>query len=162
MASVGACGGHSMNTVALAFSSPFWEYVSVQRLGTRQLGIFAESNFAQKPEMQWRHTALARGLTFELFRPYCFPDMPGFTVTITHYWESIYKPQEKEAPITRASMRNQTLHGTVAGLTMYHQVLECFWQTGMKTANSEIQDVFRCVISMQIYSFFSARWRIST
>ena len=51
------------NTDAPAFSGPFSEYGSVQRLGTRQLGIYVDSNFVQNLEMQWKHTALARGLT---------------------------------------------------------------------------------------------------
>ena len=38
---------------------------------------------------------------------------------------------------------------------MYHQMLECYWQTRMKTANSEIQEAFRCVVSMQRYRFSS-------
>ena len=54
-----------------------------------------------------------------------------------------------------AHSTRQTLYGTVAGMTMYDQMLECCWQTRMKTANSEIQEAFRCLVSMQRYSFSS-------
>ena len=54
-----------------------------------------------------------------------------------------------------AHSTRQTLYGTVAGMTMYHQMLECCWQTRMKTANSEIQEAFRFLVSMQRYSFSS-------
>ena len=36
---------------------------------------------------------------------------------------------------------------------MYYQMLECCWQTRMKTVNSEIQETFRCLVSRQRYSF---------
>mmetsp|Transcript_61921 Transcript_61921/g.164550 ORF Transcript_61921/g.164550 Transcript_61921/m.164550 type:complete len:2073 (-) Transcript_61921:147-6365(-) len=203
------------NTDAPVLPGLFSESGSVQRLCTRQLGLCTDSNFPQNPEMQWRLAALARALTFDLPRPFRFPYMPGLTVMIPHYGESIYMPwegdgglcskshtvklmdwikhrygeeyknfishqtangefsqlpmwsmygdpskaMEKEALITWASMRNQTLYRTVAGMTMYHQVLECYRQIRMKTANSvqlpEIQEVFRCMITMQMYRFFS-------
>ena len=38
---------------------------------------------------------------------------------------------------------------------MYHQMLECCWQTRVKTANSEIQEAFRFLVSIQRYSFSS-------
>ena len=114
------------NTDALALSGPLWESGSVQRLCTRSLEICAHSHFPQNPEMQWRHTSLACGLTFELFRPFCFPFMSGFPVTTTHHVDSVCKAMEKEAPITWAPLRKKKLYGTVAGMTMCHQVLECY------------------------------------
>ena len=38
---------------------------------------------------------------------------------------------------------------------MYHHVSECYWQTRMKIASSEIREVLGCVVSMQIHRFFS-------
>ena len=74
---------------------------SVQLLGTRQPGIYAGSNFPQNLEMQWRHTARARGLTFELFRPCCCPYVSGFTVTTTHTMgRASARPWKREAPVT--------------------------------------------------------------
>ena len=54
-------------TDALAFSGPFSEYGSGQRLGTRSRRIYADSSLLQNPEMQWRHTARARR-SMELLR----------------------------------------------------------------------------------------------
>ena len=54
-----------------------------------------------------------------------------------------------------AHSTRQTLYGTVAGMTMYHLMLECCLQTRMETANSEIQEAFRFLVSMQRYSFSS-------
>jgi len=43
----------------------------------------------QSPDLQWRLQALARGLGLEMPRPFLAPHMPGLTVLIPHYMETI-------------------------------------------------------------------------
>ena len=93
----------TVNTDAPVLPGIFSESGSVQRLCTRQLGLCTDSNFPQNPEMQWRLAALGRALTFDLPRPFRFPYMPGFTVMIPHYGESIYMPWEGDGGLCSKS-----------------------------------------------------------
>jgi len=48
-----------------------------------------DQHWPQNPDVQWRILALARGLGLPMPRPFRMPYMPGITVLIPHYGESI-------------------------------------------------------------------------
>mmetsp|Transcript_74945 Transcript_74945/g.189461 ORF Transcript_74945/g.189461 Transcript_74945/m.189461 type:complete len:1880 (+) Transcript_74945:44-5683(+) len=62
---------------------------SWERRLTRQLGLFNDPTWPQNPDVQWRIMALARGLTMKMPRPFRAPYIPGVTVLIPHYMETI-------------------------------------------------------------------------
>jgi len=74
-----------------------------------------------------------------------------------------YSPEQWEKLCAWASMRSQTLWRTVAGMTLYHQVLDCHWeiQRERKTPLSDEgvwdpSELFSCIVSMQLYASFNA------
>jgi len=192
-----------------------------ERCLRRDLGILADPSWPLNPEVQWRLNALSRALTLDMPRPFRAPYIPGFTVLIPHYFESIlmtkgelyrenpaeeeivplmswlakrfdeefrsftsrmqanstckhiqwpqagsewgaYGDEEWEKIAAWASMRNQTLWRTVAGMTLYHLALDCHNQVqreaNSKLSSSEVWDaseLFTCMVSMQTYAFFN-------
>jgi len=74
---------------------------------------------------------------------------------------SVYDDEQWKQICEWASMRNQTLWRTIAGMTMYHHALDCHWEVQRETqtnlANDKVWDaseLFTCIISMQLYPFF--------
>jgi len=60
-------------------------------IGIRLLGRphWLDTNWPRNPEAQWRLRALARALTLRMPRPFRVPHVPGLTVLIPHYNETI-------------------------------------------------------------------------
>jgi 1,3-beta-glucan synthase len=187
-----------------------------ERVVRRDLGLAKDRSWPRNDDARWRVTALARGLTMNIPRPFKAPFFPGLTVLIPHYADSIHmtegellgKVDDAElAPLmawleqryakefkafsarmaskvdgwpkagcdwdeytsathwekicTWASMRSQTLWRTVAGMMLYHEVLDYHRQlerdrdTCFEAHDWDASEVFRCVISMQMYPFLS-------
>jgi len=187
------------------------------RLIRRGMGFCRDPTWPANTEVQWRLSALSRALTLPMPRPFRPPYIPGLTVLIPHYGESIlvekqdlYKErlgEEEVVPLmswleyryeeefraftsrmshlnsswTRAgtawseytsqdwdklcawaSMRCQTLWRTVAGMTLYHQALDCLHRLqgdrGCAMGQRDVwkvSEVFTCMVSMQMYPFFT-------
>lgn len=208
--------------VPLIFQEPL---ACTERCIRRDLGLLQDQNWKFGREVQWRLTALSRSLTLDMPRPFRAPFLPGITVLIPHYADSIHTTQKElynqgdraiysehivplmswlsqryeqefEAFSVRmrskyasasggpgwpsagtewtayneeqweqlcawASMRSQTLWRTVAGMTLYHQVMDQHWQVQReeKTPLSDVQvwdptELFSCIVSMQLYPYF--------
>ncbi|CAE8613004.1 unnamed protein product [Polarella glacialis] len=62
---------------------------SIFEIGFKHYCPVPDQDWPDNPEIQWRFTALSRGLGLEMPRPYRVPYIPGFTVLIPHFGESI-------------------------------------------------------------------------
>eukprot|EP00927_Polykrikos_kofoidii_P035101 TRINITY_DN29664_c0_g2_i1.p1 TRINITY_DN29664_c0_g2~~TRINITY_DN29664_c0_g2_i1.p1 ORF type:complete len:2088 (+),score=251.91 TRINITY_DN29664_c0_g2_i1:26-6289(+) len=193
----------------------FRERTAVERWLRRDAGILPDTDWPKSKEVQWRLMALGRGLSLKLPRPFRAPYLPGLTVLIPHYGETIvmnkgellgsatedldrvplltwlehryeqeftyftsrmlqsfpgwprhgsgwasYEDEDWEKICMWASMRNQTLWRTVAGMMLYHLSLDCHFkvQGDRSCALSQAwdsKDCFTCLVSMQMYVFFN-------
>lgn len=76
-------------------------------------------------------------------------------------WSRYSEEQWKETCVW-ASMRLQTLWRTVSGVCKYHDALLLHHElqglstSGLKWQREDTRDVFRCLVSMQLYTYFTA------
>jgi len=89
-----------------------------------------------------------------------FTERQQEAMAIGTHWTT-YQDRHWEKLCVWASMRNQTLWRTVAGMSLYHSALDCHYriQGDKHCSLSKAWDpssCFTCVVSMQQYKFFNA------
>lgn len=67
----------------------------VERCVRRDAGFLPDQAWPENTELRWRLTALGRALTLELPRPFRTPHIPGMTVLVPHYGESIITTKDE-------------------------------------------------------------------
>lgn len=116
------------------------------------IGQLEEDNDAIAPLMSW-----LEGRYPDEFA--AFTERKQESMSIGSRWTT-YQAEHWEKLCVWASMRNQTLWRTVAGMSLYHSALDCHYRIqGDKLCSMskawDPSSCFTCVVSMQMYKYFN-------
>ncbi|CAJ1438265.1 unnamed protein product [Effrenium voratum] len=156
----------------IAVPNMFQEHGVVQRAFLHYGCCIRDPNWPENPEVQWRLLALSRGLGLPIPKPFRAPFMPGITVLIPHYGETIIEKKESlyggrdddivplmdwlkaryedEWHHFDARMQAKNLGGLRAG-TNWDEYTDEQWAKICGWSSMRLQTLFRTVAGMMLY-----------
>ncbi|CAK9062896.1 unnamed protein product [Durusdinium trenchii] len=168
--------GHGLSLsgaqIKIAVPNMFQEQSICQRAFLHYGCCIRDPNWPQNPEVQWRLLALSRGLGLPIPKPFRAPFIPGITVMIPHYGETILEKKdslyggrdddivplmdwlkaryEDEWHNFDARMQAKNMGGLSAG-SNWDDYSDEQWEKICGWSSMRLQTLFRTVAGMMLY-----------